>query len=102
MRETYFGPLIEEVEEKIIAQQGEKWDRNLFENDLMGYAMRTDRYRFIVWKNYKNKDEKPVFIELFDHKSDPNETVNIAQSNPKIVNELMIQFNKGWEGNKAK
>ncbi|WP_299184055.1 sulfatase [uncultured Aquimarina sp.] len=99
MRETYFGPLIEEVEEKIIAQQGENWDRNLFENDLMGYAMRTDRYRFIVWKDYKNKQKAPVFVELFDHRSDPDETVNIAQNNPEIVKQLMEQFNKGWEGN---
>jgi arylsulfatase A-like enzyme len=102
MRETYFGPLIEEVEEKIIKQQGEKWDRELFENDLMGYAMRTDRYRFIVWKDYKNPDKAPVFIELFDHKTDPTETKNIADANPEIVKELMVQFNKGWKGNMAK
>ncbi|WP_452228505.1 MULTISPECIES: sulfatase [unclassified Lacinutrix] len=101
MRETYFGPLIEEQEAKIKKQQGDKWDRNLFENDLMGYAMRTDRYRFIVWKDYKNKEKPPVFVELFDHKTDPTETKNIAEDNPEIVKELMIQFNKGWKGNMA-
>ncbi len=35
-RETFFGPLIEKVEDRIIAQQGDKWDHNLFENRLMG------------------------------------------------------------------
>lgn len=42
MRETWFGPLIEEVEQRIIQQQGEKWDRELFEQHMMGYTMRTD------------------------------------------------------------
>ncbi|MEM1295962.1 MAG: sulfatase, partial [Verrucomicrobiota bacterium] len=38
MRETFFGPLIKEVEGRIIAQHGEVWDRDLFENHLMGYT----------------------------------------------------------------
>ena len=101
MRETYFGPLIEEVEAKIKKQQGDKWNRDLFENNLMGYAMRTQQYRFIVWKDYKNPEKEPVFIELYDHQTDPTETKNIANTNPKIVNELMIQFNKGWKGSLA-
>ena len=102
MRETYFGPLIEEQEAKIKKQQGNKWNRDLFENNLMGYAMRTTNYRFIVWKDYKNPEKAPVFVELFDHKIDPTETKNIAKENPEIVKELMIQFNKGWKGNMAK
>ncbi|MEM9527731.1 MAG: sulfatase, partial [Bacteroidota bacterium] len=51
MRETYFGPLIEEVEDRIKKQMGEAWDRGLFEEHLMGYSMRTDRYRLVVWKD---------------------------------------------------
>lgn len=101
MRETYFGPLIVDVEEKIIAQQKEKWDRDLFENNLMGYAMRTEQYRLIVWKDYTNPKKPPLFIELFDHKNDPNETKNIAYENPKLIKELLVQFNKGWKGNLA-
>ena len=100
MRETYFGPLLEEVEERIIEQQGDKWDRDMFENNLMGYAMRTENYRFIVWKDRTQPEKKPVFIELYDHKTDPLETINIADNNPKLVSKLMVQFKKGWEGNK--
>ena len=102
MRETYFGPLLKEVEEKIKKQQKEKWNRNLFENTLMGYAMRTQQYRFIVWKDRENPKKAPVFIELFDHNIDPLETTNIASQNPELVKELMIQFNKGWQGNSPK
>ncbi len=100
MRETYFGPLLEEVEESIIDQQGETWNRDLFENNLMGFAMRTQQYRFIVWKDRVNPEKDPVFIELYDHKTDALETKNIANSNPELVEELLVQFNKGWGGNK--
>ncbi|WP_298488178.1 sulfatase [uncultured Maribacter sp.] len=101
MRETYFGPLIEEVEAKIKDQQKEKWDRDLFENRLMGYAMRTEQYRLIVWKDYTQPEKEPLFVELYDHKTDPKETVNVAKENPELVKKLLIQFNKGWKGNKA-
>ena len=101
MRETSFGPLIEEVEESIKAQQGDKWNRDLFENRLMGYAMRTDNYRFVVWKDYTDPEAKPIFFELYDHQKDPSETINIAAGNPVLVEELLTQFNKGWQGNLA-
>ena len=101
MRETYFGPLIEEVEERIIAQQKEKWHRDLFENNLMGYAMKTSQYRFIVWKDYTNPTKEPLFFELFDHENDPEETINIADVNPELVANLLEQFNNGWKGNLA-
>ena len=102
MRETFFKPLIEKVEQKIIDQQKEKWDRNLFENDLMGYTMRTQRYRLIVWKDTKHPDKKPIYIELYDHKKDPTETLNIAKNCPKKTEKLLAQFDKGWQGNKVR
>lgn len=102
MRETYFGPLIEEVEAKIKKQQGNKWDRDLFENRLMGYGMRTDKYRVIIWKDYTKPTSEPLYVELYDHISDKNETKNIADENPELVKKLVAQFNKGWKGNKAK
>ncbi|MDZ8118407.1 sulfatase [Pontiella agarivorans] len=96
MRETFFGPLIEEVEQRIIKQQGDKWDRDLFENHLMGYAMRTDRYRIVLWKDVQHPDADPVFVELYDHETDPHETVNVAKQNPETVNALIKQFNTAF------
>lgn len=98
MRETFFEPLIKKVEDRIIEQQKEKWDRDLFENRLMGYTMRTDRYRLVVWKDMDHLNNKPIFIELYDHKKDPKETINVAKNNTKTVFKLMVQFNKGWQG----
>ncbi|GAA4238840.1 sulfatase [Postechiella marina] len=99
MRETYFGPLIEEVETRVKKQQKENWDRDLFENTLMGYAMRTQQYRLIVWKDREHLSKTPLYIELYDHKIDPKETINIADNNPELVKQLIQQFNKGWSGN---
>jgi iduronate 2-sulfatase len=97
MRDTWFGPLIKEVEGRIIAQQGEKWDRELFEEHLMGYTMRTDRYRLVVWRDHRDQKAKPVYVELFDHQSDPRETTNIASNHPKIVKALTKQHDAGWK-----
>ena len=101
MRETYFGPLIEEVESRIIKQQGEKWDRDMFENTLMGYSMRTADYRLVAWKDRSDLSKAPVYLELFDHKKDPAETVNIAEKEPELAAKLLAQLDKGWQGNLA-
>nr|MBX2815539.1 sulfatase-like hydrolase/transferase [Saprospiraceae bacterium] len=102
MRETYFGPLIEEVEDRIMTQMEEQWDRDLFENQLMGYAMRTDRYRLVVWKNREDPSDPPLFVELYDHQQDPMESKNISSQRPDLVQQLLRQFDAGWQGNMAK
>ncbi|GGZ40132.1 iduronate-2-sulfatase [Echinicola pacifica] len=94
MRETYFGPLIQEVEERIKEQQKDKWDRDLFENHLMGYAMRTDRYRMVAWKDRRSPQERPIFVELYDHQNDGSETVNIADTVPGLVEEMLKQLSQ--------
>ena len=43
---------------------------------LMGYAMRTNRYRYIEWHNRRTR--KVVATELYDHESDPAENDNLA------------------------
>lgn len=94
MRETYFGPLIEDMEDRIEEEFEENWNQELFENNVMGYAMRTDQYRLIVWIDESGAIENPLAIELFDHGTDPNETMNVAESKQAIVDSLMIQLKK--------
>jgi len=95
-RKSFFGPLIEKIEAKITAQMGDNWDRNAYENFVMGYAMRTDRYRVVVWKDRRRPNETPLFVEIYDHKLDPDETVNIAKDHPELEKELLAQFEKEW------
>ncbi|EMI46902.1 iduronate-2-sulfatase [Rhodopirellula sp. SWK7] len=97
MRETWFGPLITEVETRIEQQFPDVWERDLFEQHLTGFAMRTDRYRLVVWKDRRDLAADPVFVELFDHETDPRETTNVATENPDVVNALMDQLHAGWE-----
>lgn len=97
MRETWFGPLIGEVEARIRKQQGRKWDRELFEQHLMGYTMRTDRHRLVVWRDRRDVSAEPLFVELFDHEVDPTETTNIAEHHPELVEKLLQQHDAGWQ-----
>ena len=85
MRETFFGPLIQKVEDRIINQQGSRWDRELFEQHLMGYSLRDNRYRYIEWRDNRDHNAEPIFQELYDHLNDPRETVNVVQSKQKEV-----------------
>lgn len=95
-RTTFFNPLIEKIEAKIEAQMGDKWNRKTYEDFVMGYAMRTDNYRIVIWKDRRKPNDTPLFIELYDHVKDPDETINIATQNPKIVKELLKQFNETY------
>jgi iduronate 2-sulfatase len=80
------------VEQKIIKQQGDKWDRELFEKHLMGYTIRTDRYRLVSWRDYRDRAAPPVSVELYDHKTDPGETKNVADDFPDVAKRLSAQL----------
>lgn len=102
MRNTYFGDLIDVVENRIKADPKVEWDRELLEEYVMGYAMRTQRYRLIAWKDVRDLDKAPIDVELYDHKVDPTETKNIAAEHPQLVEKLLIQLKAGGQGNLAK
>ncbi|MCM8539036.1 MAG: sulfatase [Lentisphaeraceae bacterium] len=89
MRQTFFGPLIQEKEDQIKAQFGSRFDKELFENKLMGYSLRTDRYRLISWMDRTDKNAQPIMIELYDYKNSAMEKVNIAGENPELVKTLL-------------
>jgi hypothetical protein len=60
--------------------------------------MRTDRYRLVLWKDYTKLNAEPLFVELYDHKKDPDETRNVAAKRPELVKRLIVQFHEGWKG----
>jgi arylsulfatase A-like enzyme len=68
---------------------------------LMGYSMRTERYRLTVWVS-RDDHTKIDAIELYDHQIDPQENFNIAKSpaNGELVEQLLAQWRKGWSGAK--
>ena len=44
--------------------------------EYMGYAVRTDRYRYVTWMNRETGEF--MVSELYDHQADPGENVNLA------------------------
>ena len=66
---------------------------------LMGYSMRTERYRFTVWL-HRDDPGKVADIELYDHQVDPQENLNVAKSpaHRELVEQLMAQWRGGWQG----
>ena len=45
--------------------------------DVMGYSMRTDRFRYTEWRKYQGG--QIVAKELYDHQGDPQENNNLAE-----------------------
>jgi arylsulfatase A-like enzyme len=66
---------------------------------LMGYAIRTDRYRYVEWR--KRNGTEIVARELYDHQSDGDEDRNVAGelANVAIVEKLSKQLAAGWKNN---
>lgn len=56
-------------------------------NQLLGRAIRTDRYRFVEWKSI-GSDTSTAEFELYDYDEDPGETKNLAADRPEVVNDL--------------
>lgn len=97
MRETFFGPLIRDVEAKLV-KESPRYSRDLYENHVMGYTMRTDRYRLVLWVDDRAAREEPIAVELYDHENDPKENVNLANrpEQAELVEALTSQFWRGW------
>lgn len=94
MRQTFFGPIIAQVEEQLHKEYGDRYNQDIFENHMMGYSMRTDRYRLTIWVDRSTPEEKPYAIELYDHEIDPRESVNVAgvPENAALVENLRQQL----------
>jgi len=62
----------------------------------MGYAVRTDRYRYVRWMNWETR--RWVGRELYDLETDPRETANVAErpEYASAVAELETLRAGGW------
>jgi arylsulfatase A-like enzyme len=69
-------------------------------NNIMGYSIRTPRYRYTLWmaerfRTYEPFTEAKVYAsELYDYKKDPLEKVNVAEEKAyaDITNKLKISL----------
>jgi len=68
--------------------------------EMMGYTMRTDRYRYVEWYDWNKDDTRGNLLsrELFDHATDPQENQNLANQSQykEIVDMLSHKLADGW------
>lgn len=57
------------------------------QGQLIGRAIRTQRYRLVEWKKPGGNSET-ADIELYDYEVDPLEKENLAAGQPEIVQKL--------------
>lgn len=72
--------------------------------ETMGYSIRTDRFRYTEWRDWKSGETRAR--ELYDHRDDPDETRNVA-ADPKHKGDIsecaqqLARFNPivrpGWK-----
>jgi arylsulfatase A-like enzyme len=93
---TSFKPVLENPRRKWKPAAFSQYPRG---QRLMGYSMRTERYRFTVWVGRQDHSKFDA-IELYDHQMDPQENTNIAKlaGNEDLVKRLMEQWKQGWRG----
>ncbi|HUU92321.1 MAG TPA: sulfatase [Phycisphaerae bacterium] len=73
---TSMAPLLEDVRRPWKPAAFSQFRRRHEGVEYMGYTMRTDRYRFVEWRNRKTAEV--VAHELYDHANDPGENANLA------------------------
>ena len=68
------------------------------ETQIIGYAMKTDRYRYIEWRHTKSGEVRGR--ELYDHQTDPQENVNVVEKSEyaNTVAKLAQQMRNGPMG----
>ena len=67
-------------------------------NQVMGYSMRTDKYRYNEW--VRQDSGEVVARELYDHEAGPCARINLAAKpeSADIVRQLSAQMKAGWKG----
>ena len=99
---TSFVPVIDNPDRKWKSAAFSQYPRRTEEQGaVMGYSMRTDRYRYTEWSA---PDKEPFARELYDHEKDPQENTNVAgdPANAALVARLSKQLRAGWKQAKPK
>ena len=93
------APLMEDPERPWKTAAFSQYPRSAAGRRLMGYSMRTERYRFTRWQLRDDPDEVAA-VEIYDHLDDPDENVNLAAdpANGPLIKQLTRQYRQGWRG----
>lgn len=74
-----------------------QYPRSIDGRPLMGYALRTDRHRYVEWRDRSSGGM--IVQELYDHQTDPAENQNVAgrPENKDLLAQLAAQLKAGWK-----
>ena len=61
--------------------------------EVLGRALRTERYRLVEWKKTGAASET-ADLEPYDYQADPAETRNVAKDQPEIAAQLRAILNR--------
>src|SRR3546814_845406 len=66
--------------------------------EVMGYSVRTDRYRYTEWQDFQTGEVQAR--ELYDHQTDQMETKNLAGESKynSTIDKLSDLLARGWKG----
>ncbi len=96
---TSFKPVLENPRREWKRAAFSQYPRSHAGESLMGYSMRTVRYRFTAWVHREDPGQIEA-IELYDHQTDPREDTNLAsrEDQQALVKQLTAQWRAGWRG----
>jgi iduronate 2-sulfatase len=96
---TSFKPLLDDPKKDWKTAVFSQYPRKVGKKNLMGYTMRTDRYRLTRWVERKDHSQVDA-VELYDHLTDPQENTNVVNvaANKALVERLTAQWEAGWQG----
>ena len=85
-------PILDDTSVKVKDAAFSQFPRRHEGREYMGYAMRTDRYRYVEWLD--RATAKTVASELYDHRTDSQENANVVDdpSNRDTVRRLAEQL----------
>lgn len=84
-------PVLDSVDTTIHDEAVSQYYRNYQGRQYMGYSMRTDRHRFVEWRDFETGEV--TARELYDHASQDSEITNIVDAVPSdLVDRLTAQL----------
>ena len=77
VRREYFDHSLNDIESRIRVENPDT-PLNVFQNDVIGYTIRDNRYRYVAWVDQSKTPWKVIATELYDQTLDPDETQNLT------------------------
>ena len=85
------APVLSDASARVHKGAINQYYRGNSKGKFMGYALRTDSYRFIEWRDFETGEVTAK--ELYDHRTEHSETHNIAEEiEPELIEKLTNQL----------